>query len=366
SVSPVIQQQAAEVGFPTTYTSYTEMGYRLDHLSVYEWIERYVPGRHHSPASHLLETACTGFYGLATKEQSALNLLYLYAPRVSEGRPAPLAPLQGTIKIAGGNQLLPLAIANSLPQERIQLRHQLVSIRRNGDSMVTLSFVTPHGPLDVTCDQVILALPFSTLRHVDYSQAGFDALKQTAITQLSYGTVSKLFLLFDTRYWYTDGPWPRTHNGFLITDLDIQVLWDGTLGETSTNGILVNYRGGPFGAAYSPPMSYTTTNDSEQIQQYAHHCLEQLEHVLPGISPHYTGTAALSYPTGDPYLQGSYSCWGVGQYTLFAGYEGIRQGPIHFAGEHCSLEKQGYMEGGAREGARAARDILQDFAPPML
>jgi monoamine oxidase len=91
-----------------------------------------------------------------------------------------------------------------------------------------------------------------------------------------------------------------------------------------------------------------------------------LEHVLPGISPHYTGTAALSYPTGDPYLQGSYSCWGVGQYTLFAGYEGIRQGPIHFAGEHCSLEKQGYMEGGAREGARAARDILQDFAPPML
>jgi monoamine oxidase len=238
------------------------------------------------------------------------------------------------------------------------LYHQLISIQRNGNKTITLSFATPHGQMLVTCDQVVLTLPFSALRHVDYSQAGFDALKQTAITQLNYGTVSKLFLLFDTRYWDIDGSWPRTHNGFFITDLDIQVLWDATLGQASTKGILVDYKGGALGAAYTPPMPYTTTNDSELIQQYAHQCLEQLEQVFPDIRLHYTGTAALSYPTGDPYLQGSYSCWGVGQYTLFAGYEGVHQGSIHFAGEHCSLEKQGYMEGAAREGARAAREIL--------
>jgi len=37
-------------------------------------------------------------------------------------------------------------------------------------------------------------------------------------------------------------------------------------------------------------------------------------------------------------------------------------GPISFAGEHCSVEFQGFMEGGAREGARAAREIVQDLA----
>jgi hypothetical protein len=26
-----------------------------------------------------------------------------------------------------------------------------------------------------------------------------------------------------------------------------------------------------------------------------------------------------------------------GQYTGFSGYEGVRQGNIHFAGEHCSM-----------------------------
>jgi monoamine oxidase len=48
----------------------------------------------------------------------------------------------------------------------------------------------------------------------------------------------------------------------------------------------------------------------------------------------------------------------VGQYTQIAGYEGVAQGNIHFAGEHCSYNFQGYMEGGAREGVRAAREIL--------
>jgi len=95
-----------------------------------------------------------------------------------------------------------------LQQERIYLQHQLVAVRRSQDETITLSFTTPRGRLDVNCDHAILALPFSTLRLVDYSQAGFDALKQEAIMQLGYGTISKLFLQFDTRYWNHEGPWP--------------------------------------------------------------------------------------------------------------------------------------------------------------
>jgi monoamine oxidase len=63
-------------------------------------------------------------------------------------------------------------------------------------------------------------------------------------------------------------------------------------------------------------------------------------------------------PARDPNLLCSYSYWRVGQYTAFAGYEGVPQGPIHFAGEHCSQDFQGYMEGGAREGARAANEVF--------
>jgi hypothetical protein len=35
----------------------------------------------------------------------------------------------------------------------------------------------------------------------------------------------------------------------------------------------------------------------------------------------------------------------------------VRQGNIFFAGEHCSADYQGFMEGGAAEDARAAKEI---------
>jgi len=358
TLSPIIGRQAQEAGFPTTHAHFTETGYRLDHLSVYDWIEQYVVGGHNVPIGHMLDNACTGFFGLDTRLQSSLNLVYMFSSWDADEDTSSSAPVRDSGKIAGGNAQLPLAIARSLPAESIHLNHQLVALKRNSDDSLALSFMTSHGLAEIACEHVILALPFSTLRHVDYSQAGFDALKQTAISQLGYGTISKLFLQFDRPYWYEHGPWPRGNNGFIVTDLDIQTLWDTSIGQPGEHGLLVDYTSGHRGAAYRPPAPYTSSADSTQVQQYAKRCLEQLERVFPGISAHYTGRAALSYPTGDPYLLGSYACWCVGQYTLFGGYEGVRQGPIHFAGEHCSVKFQGYMEGAAREGERAAREIL--------
>ena len=360
-LAPILQQQAQAVSFPTTYAHYTDMGYQLDHLSVYDWIEQYVEGGHTRPVGHMLENACTGYFGLDTHEQSSLNLLSLFGSRDSMSGSTTSQPLQGNSKIVGGNEQLPRAIARSLPEGCIHLRHQLVAIERNRDDSLTLTFAAADGSLEVRCERAILSLPFSTLRHVDYRLAGFDALKQAVIEQLGYGTISKLLLQFDQPYWYQDGPWPSKNSGFIITDLDIQTLWDTSIGQTGASGLLVDYTSGPRGAAYEPLTAYSTSIDSANVQDYAHDCLLQLERVFPGISTHYNGRAALSYPTGDPYLLGSYSCWRVGQYTHFGGYEGVRQGPIHFAGEHCSVEFQGFMEGAAREGVRAAQEIVQEL-----
>ena len=314
------------------------------------------------PVGQLLDTACTSFYGLESREQSALNLVYLFgSPDPARGSIAS-GPMQASRKIVGGNEQLPLALARNLPEGWIQLSHQLVALERTSDASLTLTFAAAGGTLQVQCDCAILALPFSALRHVEYRRAGFDPLKQLAIEELGYGTISKLFLQFDQPYWYEHSIWPHPANGFVITDLDIQTLWDTSRGQPGASGLLVDYTSGHRGAAYAPPTAYSTTADFPQLQQYAQNCLQQLESVFPGIRAHYTGKAALSYPTGDPFLLGSYACWRVGQYTRFGGYEGVRQGPVHFAGEHCSVEFQGFMEGEAREGARAALEIVQDVA----
>lgn len=370
ALAPIALQQLRDVGFPTTYAQSTSEGQRLDQMNVSAWIERYVPGGRAVPLGRFLERACSGLFGLDARQLSALNLLYvlrtLFGSQIDVSEQAPDAaashPQEGTRAIVGGNARLPEMIARSLPEGRIHLDHRLAAIERTRSHEVMMTFATSEGITQVAYDDVILALPFSTLRHVDYRRAGFDARKTMAIEQLGYGAISKLFLQFDQRYWDNEGPWPRSSNGFFFTDLEIQTVWDASRGQPGQQGLLVNYTSGRQGAAYSPPAAYTTSADSAVIQGYAQNCLQQLETIFPGISAHYTGQAALSYPTGDPNLLGSYSCWRVGQYTQFAGYERVRQGRVFFAGEHCSVEFQGYMEGAAREGVRAARELAQDMS----
>jgi monoamine oxidase len=233
----------------------------------------------------------------------------------------------------------------------------MTAVAKNLDGSVDLTFTTAGGTAGVTADRVILAIPFSVLRTLDYARAGFDDLKQTAITQLGAGRNAKLQLQFASRLWNTSGPW-GVSTGDTYTDLGYQNTWDVTRAQSGATGILVNYSGGSVAGGFSPPAPYSNASQSQSVSGYAKSFLKQLEVVFPGITAQWTGKATLSTPFLDPNLRCSYSYWRVGQYTSFAGYEGVAQGPIHFAGEHCSQDFQGYMEGGAREGGRAALEVF--------
>ncbi len=359
-VNQILQDQVQAAPFPTLYNSYSAAGYRLDHISVYDWIEQYVRGGHRSNMGQLLDVAYNIEYGRETTDQSALNLVYLLGFQPSQDSFSIFGTSDEHYHIVGGNQQVPTAIAACLPAGSVQLRWRMTAIAKNKDASITVTFTTPEGDQQKTFDRVILTQPFSVLRTLDYQQAGFDTLKKIAITQLGYGTNCKLQLQFDTRYWNGTGAWPGVSDGNIYTDSGFQNTWDVTRGQPGATGIIVDYTGGNIGAAFKPAVPYSTSAVG-QIQEYAHTFLHQLDQVWPGIRSHYTGTATLSCPSVDPNLLGSYSCWRVGQYTLFSGYEGVRQGKIHFAGEHCSTNYQGYMEGGAEEGARAANEILSDY-----
>src|SRR5215469_12922353 len=97
AVSPILQQQVQETGFPTTCSRYTDTGYSLDHISVYDWIERYVKGGHDTPLGRMLDVACTGYFGLPTREQSSLNLVYMFGSRDQDNRPVSSGPIRGSV-----------------------------------------------------------------------------------------------------------------------------------------------------------------------------------------------------------------------------------------------------------------------------
>jgi monoamine oxidase len=345
-LGPILREQLKRIGAVVKYDEYTPAGYALDHMSAREWIERYVPGGNASRLGEYLDVAIRTENGLDTTVQSSLNFVFGGS---SDER----------FHIAGGNQQLPEAIATALGPDSIHRGWRLVRVSVADDRAVTLGFEAAEGAREIVFDHVILALPFSVLRHVDLRTAGFDSLKTTAIDRLGYGTNSKLSVQFDTRYWNGRGAWPGVGDGFIDTDLPFAQTWDSSRAERGDDGLLTDYTGGTRGASFDPDGPYTSSAGSTKTARYAEAFVSQLNVVWPGVASHYHGLATLSYPAGDPNLLGSYSSYRVGQYTEFAGYEPVPQGRVHFAGEHTSYNYQGFMEGGAESGVRAASEVLR-------
>jgi monoamine oxidase len=352
-----LQGQVQATSYPTTYKIHTDAGIFFDNMTAYDWIENYVAGGHRSPMGKLLDAAYNEEYGADTTDQSSLNLVYLLGYGAKPGNFQIYGKSDERYHIRGGNQQLPEAIASYLGLQNIKLGWAMQSVRANSDGTVSMTFATPGKSQTVTADHVILCMSFSVLRTLDYSGANFDPMKKTAITQLGSGRNTKLQLQFKSRYWNTQGPW-GVGNGNVYSDNGFQNTWDTAAGETGASGLLVDYAGGNYAASFNPTTPYSTTADNPQVTAYAKAWLKQLEAVFPGVSKQWNGKASLSTPFLDPLLNCSYSYWKPGQYVGFSGYEGVAQGNVHFAGEHCSQDFQGYMEGGAQEGARAAGEIL--------
>ena len=363
AVYHAVKQDAKAAGYPTHFDSYTPSGYLLDRLSVYDWIEARVSGGHQSPMGQLLDVAYNIEYGAETTDQSALNLIYLLAFQPKPGNFRIFGRSDERYHLAGGNEQLPRAIAASLPAGAVRPNAALRAVAFDG-FRYTLTFedrlaAAPTNRFQVVADRVIMAIPFSVLRTLDYSAAGFAPLKAMAIEQLGYGTNAKLHLQFRSRMWNQHGPW-GVSNGSTFSDTGYQNTWDVTRAQPGATGILVNYTGGAIGA------SFDGSGGPAKTTQYANDFLAKIEPVFPGISAQWNGRATLDTPAANPYSLGSYSYYRIGQYTLFAGIEGERSNGCHFAGEHCSTDFQGYMEGGAAEGERAAGEILADIKKGVL
>ena len=78
----------------------------------------------------------------------------------------------------------------------------------------------------------------------------------------------------------------------------------------------------------------------------------------PATSAAATGRGWLESCFDDPHSRGSYSYWAAGQYTDLRGAGATAERPIHFCGEHTSLEHEGFMNGAVETGERAAAEIL--------
>jgi monoamine oxidase len=204
-------------------------------------------------------------------------------------------------------------------------------------------------------DFVVLALPFAVLDGIDTRRAGFEPRKRRAIASLGRGHNGKLNLQFQRRDWLGSGPWPGTSNGSTYADTGYQASWEVSRAQPGTPGILVLYSGGGVTDAMRSSSPFALANDAK-VAEDVQRGLARLAPVYPGLA--WNGRAASSLPHKSPLFGASYAYYRVGQYTDFAGIEGVPQGGVHFCGEHTSQDFQGFMEGGASTGKQTAKDLL--------
>ncbi len=286
----------------------------------------------------LLDVAFTTEYGLDSSEQSAVNFLFLFDPALPVDEFELFGESDERFKIEGGNQRLVDELAKRIPDIRLSWEVEKISTAGPGVRVLFRS-----GD-DIYFDYLICTIPFSRLRHVTLDIADLPAVKRRAINELGYGTNAKFLLGFTKRLWRELG-----FSGQVFADNGIQLAWDNSRLQPGKAGGLTVYTGGTNSA------SMIKNPKPVQAEIY----LKKLNKIYPSLQQFYNGNHGLFYWPDHPHTLGSYACYKVGQWSAFAGAEIEPVGALHFAGEHCSADFQGYMNGGAETGRRAAESVLK-------
>jgi len=323
--------------YPTTYYQSTERGRQLDRMSIIDWLNESVPGGATSRLGRLLDVAYNIEYGEECSLQSSLNLLYLLGYS-GPGQLRLFGPSNEKYHVRGGNDQIVARLAAPIAG-RIRIGYSLTAIARDITGVYSLTFRVGSRTERVTADRVVLAIPFSILRVLDFSGAGFSPRKVTAIREQGMGANAKLHLQFRSRLWNALG-----NNGDTYSETGYQITWEVTRGQAGASGILVNYTGGDVARAAGKTSPGTV--------------LSRMEPVLPGITGHWNGKWQLQDWPSYPLTRGSYSYWKPGQYQKFVGVEREMEGACHFCGEHTSLDFQGYLNGAVETGEHAAGEVV--------
>lgn len=338
--APLAQKiRAASESLPDAGVSFREAGAgaAIDALSISAWLDQQgCSGWLRS----LIETAYTTEMGLDCDEQSALNLIDFIGTDDEHFRI--FGESDERFHVRGGNDAITSALAKNLGAA-VETGCVLEALARAGDGGYRLSFRRGSSSFDVRAAQVILAIPLTTLRRVSLDLE-LPPATRLAIQTMGYGNNTKLMIGFNERVWRER----HASNGSLFTDLLPQSTWETSRRQAGAHGILTNFTGGRHAVAIC----------QGSPKSHADAAVTALEAVYPGLGASRNGAreVRMPWPT-QPWTLGSYACLRPGQWSTLRGVLNQAVDRLHFAGEHCATDNQGFMEGGLESGQDVAAAV---------
>jgi monoamine oxidase len=337
-LAAIVDNDLSQLSDEITFDSHSSFDARLDRTNLRQYLQRNLKVEW---LYKILEAAYVNEFGLDLEDQSTLNFLLTIGTDTSDGFQI-YGSSDQRFKVHGGNHQIVAALAEAV-SNRTVLDHRLTVLDQTRNGRYALTFATGHGgQRSVVADFVVLCLPFKILRDIAV-RVPLPPIKRKAIQQLGYGVDAKLILGFASRIWRAEG-----FDGDSYADLPYQSGWDSSREQSSSFGAYTIYPGGSDALALQ----------SGSAHQQAERLLPGLNKVFPGVHQQWLGTALRAYWPSNPFVRASYAAYRPGQWTGIRGAEGLTVGNLYFAGEHTSLDWQGFMNGGAESGRLAAEALI--------
>ena len=170
--------------------------------------------------------------------------------------------------------------------------------------------------------------------------------KRKCIAEFGYGNSSKFIMGFKNKPWRSGNK-----QGYTFTDELFGCGWDSTHMQSDTQASFTVYGGGK---------SSDIIFESSQA--------ELVMNFIPGVNKIFAGADKVVADkqikicwAKQPFAKAGYTSFKKGQYSTIVGWEAESVGNIYFAGEHVSGQFQGFMNGAAETGKKAAEQIAANM-----
>lgn len=320
---------------------------KMDHRSIRELFETF----NGVAENWVLKTVISAYeseFGREAENQSSLNYLSLMDDTLADGF-SMFGESDEALRLKKGNSSLVRGLLNFLSDYG----------SKSIDSFLTTGSVLTglvkkgneyhckfKGKPDQVFTHLVVTLPFSILRKIEGLETlNLSAEKRLMIQNLGTASNSKAMIDFKNKFWRTAGK--IANQGEHYVHENSQVLWETSRMQKGSHGILTNFIGGID----------ADNADSTRPEK----SLILLSKIYgESVRKSHTGKSIFMDWQKNPWSQGSYAVLKPGQYSQFWGSGPIAENnnSLIFAGEHTSLEFQGFMNGAYESGLRAARQLL--------
>ncbi|WP_310757328.1 FAD-dependent oxidoreductase [Candidatus Palauibacter soopunensis] len=240
------------------------------------------------------------------------------------------------LKIPTGTDALPIAFAEALG-DRVRYGSPVTRVVRD-EAGVVASYGTGDAAGELRGGHLICTVPLPVIDKIVFDPI-LSAAKRAAFEATSYQDVTRVYVQYAERNWEEDGL-----NGWGLSFVGgFSEMWHPTWNQPGPRGVLMSYMYGAMARTVAAMEPGAIVPDF----------IDRFDGLFPG---------SREVAERGTHFAWEHQPWIGAAYTRndppFAEHPELAspEGPIHFAGEHASVER-GWMQGALQSGLRAASEI---------